>query len=663
MESLVQLYLYDLSNGLARQMSAQLTGRQIDGIWHSSIVVFGKEFFYGHGVNVTLPGKSHHGQPLQILDLGTTSIDQATWEEYLEDMRNHYTADKYHLLDFNCNSFTNDCAGFLTGGSIPSFVKGAPQQPELLFRLQQKTDLPTDFLSTPFGASLRPTIDAMYRRPTAGVPAAIQPSPNQPVAASLLQAVASRAQSSTSSAPAPYTPLTATESLVSPIHASTNSASFRNLLRNHRAVVALFTDPVGCPPCRVIAPVFEQLASEKGVRAATGRGAAFTTIDMRVGGGGALSAEWAVRATPTFIFFLDGKKISQFSGADRGELRTQIDLLLFQAYPPHPHVSLSLPAVKALSLSPILFTQVPALDTVCSKLESFIDSAPPTPSTAQAKEVLRSQVVPYLKARFVPSTPGTKTPPSSATTALLTPWAAATTALVGTLPTEALFPLVDMWRLAILDPATAAWLAATPGAGPVGVLAQKARLVLAQSAQDKGTRNLVLTTLRLLANAFGSAPLARVLLTSGDGSTIGTLVPALLHADSAVRTAAASLAFNATVGVQRARAAGGAGLGGVAVNKATVDAADAAAAADEEWQVELVSALVEALKHENGEDVVHRLVAALACLLRFAPEDEQVRSLVEMLDTRAIVLGKLEGKTLQKKDVRNLVEDVGALCP
>ena len=29
----VQLYVYDLSNGIARQMSRQLTGRQIDGIW------------------------------------------------------------------------------------------------------------------------------------------------------------------------------------------------------------------------------------------------------------------------------------------------------------------------------------------------------------------------------------------------------------------------------------------------------------------------------------------------------------------------------------------------------------------------------------------------------------------------------------------------------
>lgn len=29
----VKLYVYDLSKGMARSLSVQLTGRQIDGIW------------------------------------------------------------------------------------------------------------------------------------------------------------------------------------------------------------------------------------------------------------------------------------------------------------------------------------------------------------------------------------------------------------------------------------------------------------------------------------------------------------------------------------------------------------------------------------------------------------------------------------------------------
>jgi hypothetical protein len=37
----VTLYQYDLTQGMARALSLQFLGRQIDGVWHTSIV--GKE--------------------------------------------------------------------------------------------------------------------------------------------------------------------------------------------------------------------------------------------------------------------------------------------------------------------------------------------------------------------------------------------------------------------------------------------------------------------------------------------------------------------------------------------------------------------------------------------------------------------------------------------
>lgn len=39
--SKVQLYVYDLSNGMAKQMSLPLTGKQIDGIWYASFHLVG----------------------------------------------------------------------------------------------------------------------------------------------------------------------------------------------------------------------------------------------------------------------------------------------------------------------------------------------------------------------------------------------------------------------------------------------------------------------------------------------------------------------------------------------------------------------------------------------------------------------------------------------
>jgi hypothetical protein len=76
MSAPVEVYVYDLSKGLASQLSLQLTGKQIDGVWlvssgmrfmcllttlyrHTSVVVFGKEIFYGQGICEAEPGRSH----------------------------------------------------------------------------------------------------------------------------------------------------------------------------------------------------------------------------------------------------------------------------------------------------------------------------------------------------------------------------------------------------------------------------------------------------------------------------------------------------------------------------------------------------------------------------------------------------------------------------
>jgi hypothetical protein len=41
---------------MAKSMSKQLTGTQIDGIWHTGIVVYGKEFYFGGGISYDYPG-------------------------------------------------------------------------------------------------------------------------------------------------------------------------------------------------------------------------------------------------------------------------------------------------------------------------------------------------------------------------------------------------------------------------------------------------------------------------------------------------------------------------------------------------------------------------------------------------------------------------------
>ncbi|KZT73971.1 DUF862-domain-containing protein [Daedalea quercina L-15889] len=598
----VQLYVYDLSNGLAKRLSLSLTGKQIDGIWHTSVVVFGREIFYGQGILETRPGQSHHGKPLHMIDIGETAIDEDTFNEYLAEISQHYTADKYHLLDFNCNSFTNDVIGFLTGGSIPSWIK----------------DLPSDFLSTPFGAALRPTIDNMFRRPIPGAaptPATLQPSPaatqaavnaspNPALAASLLQAVASQAFSPSasvngtgSSAPAPATqPQTSssTSTVSAPVHICTNPSSFHSLLRSHRAVIAMFTSAT-CGPCRMIEPVFEDLAWSKTHGVGKDR-VAFVKIDMGVGLGSQVASEFSVRVTPTFLFLLDEQKTYEFKGADSSELRSQTDLLLFQAFPPHPHTKLSFPAVEALSSEPILFTQVPALDSVISKLASFVDGSSSPSETVAAKEKLSQSFPVYLKARF-PANKGAQPPKNlSANPQLIASWAEATRTIASVLPAAQLFPLVDLWRLSLLDQPIATWCsAATSQTNPVHIFMSKA--IDALHTADMSARNTVLVTLRLLANATSNTALVRSLLSAAGhrAETTKVLVSSLLHADASVRTAAASLAFNVAAYLQKGRMdrlRGDSSAAGMEVEE------------DGDWEVELVSAVLEALSNETHSEEV-----------------------------------------------------------
>lgn len=72
----VDLLIYDLSGGLARQMSAALLGFQLDAIYHTSIQLNGREYVYDGNIVSIVPGSSHLGQPMEKLHLGKT---ERTW--------------------------------------------------------------------------------------------------------------------------------------------------------------------------------------------------------------------------------------------------------------------------------------------------------------------------------------------------------------------------------------------------------------------------------------------------------------------------------------------------------------------------------------------------------------------------------------------------------
>ncbi|XP_039991334.1 desumoylating isopeptidase 1b [Xiphias gladius] len=147
----VKLYIYDLSRGMARQLSSLMLGKQLDGIWHTAIVVHGKEYcFVGEGINSFSPGGTPLGEPNSIVDLGYTEVPAEIFIEYLFSLaESTYRSDKYNLFEHNCNTFSNEVAQFLTGKKIPSYI----------------TDLPSEVLSTPFGQALRPLLDSIVINP------------------------------------------------------------------------------------------------------------------------------------------------------------------------------------------------------------------------------------------------------------------------------------------------------------------------------------------------------------------------------------------------------------------------------------------------------------------------------------------------------------------
>lgn len=137
----VQLYIYDLSRGLAKTLSPMFLGKHLPGIWHTSIVVYGREYFFGAmGIESCGAGETILKDPDQILSLGRTELPYSLFLEYIfASGESSYKPHTYDLFRHNCNNFTQEVAVFLTGKSIP----------------QEILDLPEEFLSTPLGGTLQ----------------------------------------------------------------------------------------------------------------------------------------------------------------------------------------------------------------------------------------------------------------------------------------------------------------------------------------------------------------------------------------------------------------------------------------------------------------------------------------------------------------------------
>ncbi|MBI2957825.1 MAG: thioredoxin [Chloroflexi bacterium] len=76
-----------------------------------------------------------------------------------------------------------------------------------------------------------------------------------------------------------------------------------------------------CTPCRMVAPILENLSTQYGDRLAFGK--------MNVDAGRKTATQYGVQSIPTMLFFKDGKPMRQFRGfMSEKELKKNLDAAL-----------------------------------------------------------------------------------------------------------------------------------------------------------------------------------------------------------------------------------------------------------------------------------------------------------------------------------------------
>ena len=153
----VAVAIYDLSQGMARGLSAQFLGPEfaIDLIPHSGLIVYGREYFFGAGIQSESPDifRQMTGMtPIQIIPIGATTVSRGNFEDWCRrnQQNGRFSPEGYDLLNNNCNHFAHIAAleGLGLSQGVPEWVLQVPQR----------------FLSSPMGQMVRPMLEQMQLR-------------------------------------------------------------------------------------------------------------------------------------------------------------------------------------------------------------------------------------------------------------------------------------------------------------------------------------------------------------------------------------------------------------------------------------------------------------------------------------------------------------------
>jgi hypothetical protein len=144
------LLVYDITQGNSELFSGVLLGKKLEAIYHSRILVHGREFWFGGNIFMSLPPMTQYFGPtleksgkmklqqstynpeLKCVHLGYTLMKLDEIVEYQHQnqfggsMCDKFTKETYDVLTRNCNHYSNELAQVLCGNRIPDVITSQP---------------------------------------------------------------------------------------------------------------------------------------------------------------------------------------------------------------------------------------------------------------------------------------------------------------------------------------------------------------------------------------------------------------------------------------------------------------------------------------------------------------------------------------------------------
>ncbi|ORE00616.1 DESI1 [Hepatospora eriocheir] len=118
------LKVYDLFPHLNKQHLSRIAGFEIEAIWHTAIEVDGDEYFFGKGI-IKMDKNVMYGTGafIEKIYMGRHKTEKKEFEEFLNVLNESlFSHDKYHVLNHNCNHFTNFLSNHFFKRDIPKKI-------------------------------------------------------------------------------------------------------------------------------------------------------------------------------------------------------------------------------------------------------------------------------------------------------------------------------------------------------------------------------------------------------------------------------------------------------------------------------------------------------------------------------------------------------------